>query len=426
MVFIHTGDLHLGCNLSEESALSKLYMDVLDEILENALEHRAPLLISGDFFDHYAVSYTLMIEVARRLRRLREAGVEVVAVQGNHDNARGGRGVLDLYSETGLIKLTRYEEREGYLVLHPLKAGGYVFYGVPGFRNQAESRYIKERRVRFTGVGEAGGAPIIVLAHVSVEFAGFKPSAYSEIYGDMDVLENELWSILPGGTRYVALGHVHIPIPFERKFKSNTAYPGAPIGMGINDLRDTARLSGKGVGRRILLVDVEGDIPSVEALELESAPRVFYEKTGFNSIEELKKYLEQAVKTHGDHHAFIIDVEELKTGEAGGLTPFIQELQQKHGKLVYIRLPGETGFEDFFTGVQPPPQATGLTLEDIEDMVLREQAGRLGLPVEKIREILRLLYEERGEKGRRYYQDLYEELKRALRESYSRGRNSGG
>ncbi|ACL10939.1 DNA double-strand break repair protein mre11 [Desulfurococcus amylolyticus 1221n] len=424
MMIIHTGDLHLGCSLSRESPLARFYIDVLKELVEKAIREKAIVLISGDFFDHYDVSYSLMIEVARYLRQLRDNNIEVVVVPGNHDNARSGRGVLDLFNEAGLIKLTRYEEIGGHLLLYPLRINDYDFYGVPGFRNQAESKYIKENRVKFVKKNNENN--VIILAHVSVEFAGFRPRDYNRQYGMIDVVENELWRIMPSGIKYVALGHIHIPIPQERKFKSNIAYPGAPIGMNIEDLRETALLERKGVRRRFLMVDLEGDLPLVEAVELESSPKIMYEKASYISIDELRKHISSIVKDGADYHGFIFEakVEGLKDEQVNELRSFIQEIQRSYNKLVYLRLPEVSGVENVFAGYDIHQVDTGsLSIEEIEEKILNEYAGKLGLriPIEKIKEILRLLYEEKGERGRYYYKELYEKIKSILQESYKGG-----
>lgn len=429
MIYIHTGDLHLGCTLSERGPLAEFYLKILEEIADKAILEKAPVLVAGDFFDSYNPdNYTLMTKVAESLRRLRDSGISVIAVQGNHDNARSRHGVLDFYDASGLLKLTRYEEKEGWLVLYPLRIGDQVFYGIPGFRNQAESRYIKEKRVVFKGLDEARKNSLIILAHVSIEFAGFKPSSYSYMYGRMDVLRDEFTGVLPPETRYVALGHIHLPIPSERVFKSNIAYPGAPIGMNAMDLRDSARLEKAGVKRRILLVDISSDTPLVKAFELQNTPRVIHEKVYTSNLDELKKHLEKTIRDYTDYHSFIIDVEGLRIESSGELSRIVQELQRKHSKLIHLKLTGEESVKSILVGFNPSIEVTGeLSVDELEAEILKEYVEKQGLriPFEKVHEILRLMYEEREEKGESFYRSLYDKIKEALREIYGKAENVG-
>jgi len=429
MLFIHTGDIHIGCSLSEKGSLDKFYMNVLNEIVEKALTEKTPILISGDLFDQPAISFSLLVDVARYFRRLREAGVDVIVVQGNHDNSRSGRGALDLYSEAGLIRLTRYEEKEGLLVLNPLDMGDYIVYGIPGFRNQAESRYIRERRVKLIEPATGWSKPIIVLAHVSVSFAGFKPSDYSDRYGRIDVLENELWGILPAKTRYIALGHIHLPIPVDKRFKSNIAYPGAPIGMNISDLKESYELAEKDIKRRILLVDTDGDTPVVEAVELESTPKVLYSEGTYLSIDDLRRHVRDTVRDRVDYDVFIFDAKGLKPEEYGGVQALIDELRRQYGKYIRVVLREKTSIEGVFAGDYAlSMDSRGLSIEEIEEKAIREYAEKLGIgiPIDRLKEILELLYREKGEAGRSFYSSLYEELKKVFREVYQGGGEGGG
>lgn len=91
--FLHAADLHLDSplrGLEAEGAPVEIIRDASREALgglvDLALEEKVALvLLAGDLFDGSWIETRTGLYFAAQMRRLREAGIEVLAVRGNHD-----------------------------------------------------------------------------------------------------------------------------------------------------------------------------------------------------------------------------------------------------------------------------------------------------------------------------------------------------
>ncbi|HEV7842962.1 MAG TPA: exonuclease SbcCD subunit D [Pyrinomonadaceae bacterium] len=87
MKFLHIADIHLGCrryNLEERT--KDFFRAWADVIHKHAIPNRVDfVLICGDFFDRRNVDPQAMNHAMVGLMALKEAGIPVVAIEGNHD-----------------------------------------------------------------------------------------------------------------------------------------------------------------------------------------------------------------------------------------------------------------------------------------------------------------------------------------------------
>ena len=96
-LFVHTADLHLAPRSStitkKDPKTNRLIRDLdMERAFEDAVTEtlsQKPLpsafVIAGDIFDTYRGSSDAFISVVNQIRRLRAAGVHVIAIAGNHD-----------------------------------------------------------------------------------------------------------------------------------------------------------------------------------------------------------------------------------------------------------------------------------------------------------------------------------------------------
>jgi hypothetical protein len=351
------------------------------------------LLIAGDFFDDDRVHYDVIIRVAKQLKKLRDHGVRVVVSPGNHDLARSRDGVLDLLSSVGLIHLTRFEEAKGWLILDPLvfENDKIVFYGVPGFRGSSnkEVEYLKQGTTLFRDSSMYKNYYVVVLAHIQTRFSGYDPSRYSWRYGSLYLEYEDFLRRMPANTRYIALGHLHLPIPYDESFRSKAAYPGAPIGIDLNDFRDTCELTSKGIHRRVLRVDLASDTPFLKTIKLDHAPKALCTTLQTDSLEDARTQVKKIVKDieQGEYVILVVDVES-KRLTVSDIARLNYELNKEfRDKRVYLRL----AFHGVIEEHEYPlirvnlESASDFSIDELELKVIQEYVSkkRIGLSAEK-------------------------------------------
>jgi len=107
--FLHLSDVHLGCrryNLEERTKdfFRSWYDAVTRHAIPNAVDF---VLIAGDFFDRRNIDPQTMNHAMLGLQSLKEAGIPVVAIEGNHDR----RDAVSPYS------WMRSFSQAGYMIL---------------------------------------------------------------------------------------------------------------------------------------------------------------------------------------------------------------------------------------------------------------------------------------------------------------------
>jgi DNA repair exonuclease SbcCD nuclease subunit len=135
MKFLHLADIHLGCrryNLEERTRdFFRAWQDV---IVTHAIPNNIDfMLIAGDFFDRRNIDPQAMNHAMLGLEMLREAGIPVLTIEGNHDQheALSDFSWLRSLSQWGYLKLLEpSRDEEGRLTLDPWNedehSGSYV------------------------------------------------------------------------------------------------------------------------------------------------------------------------------------------------------------------------------------------------------------------------------------------------------------
>src|SRR5438270_1170107 len=135
MRFLHLADIHLGCRRYNLEERTKDFFRAWYDIIENHAisNHVDFVLIAGDFFDRRNIDPQAMNHAIAGLERLKNAGVPVIAIEGNHDqrDAVSDHSWMRSLSEWGYIKLLEpTRDKEGNLMLVPWdeeeRAGSYI------------------------------------------------------------------------------------------------------------------------------------------------------------------------------------------------------------------------------------------------------------------------------------------------------------
>ena len=120
MKFLHLADIHLGCrryNVEERTA--DFFRAWSDVIVRHALPHEVDfVLICGDFFNSRKVDPQAMNHAIIGLQMLQEAGIPVVAIEGNHDqhesDAVNRFSWMRSLSQWGFLRLLEPDTRDGF------------------------------------------------------------------------------------------------------------------------------------------------------------------------------------------------------------------------------------------------------------------------------------------------------------------------
>jgi DNA repair exonuclease SbcCD nuclease subunit len=207
---IHVADTHLGRRRLDGRLPEADFARAFDDIAGEAIVRGADvLLVAGDLFDRPVVDPPELRQAQRVLGKLKDAGIPVVAIAGNHDKA-----LINSDEPTWLD----YLAEDDLLILLSTR------FGPEGPRLDAWNRETKRGAwidlggVRFTGAGYLGAATphkfrqiverlVDGLVHVVLLHAG--PQYF---VGEGGGFGREDLAFAESRVAYLALGHIHKPM----------------------------------------------------------------------------------------------------------------------------------------------------------------------------------------------------------------------
>ncbi len=250
---VHVADTHLGYRQYGRVEREKDVYDVFEEVVDLAVRERVDLFVlAGDVFHSPSPPPQALRVAYRQLLRLRDAGIPVAAVMGDHDRPRrahlpalvllqellgSGFYLLGLPTSQG-PRNTRVEVRT--------RSGARVF--LAGLSNMKGPSARRELLALLRGLKPPEAVPSVLVLHQGLaEAAG---PEYELQLGE-----------LPRGFSYYALGHIHVTRVY-RLGDSRVVYPGSIEALK----RDEARQQEK---RYAALAEVGPGGSRVELVELE-------------------------------------------------------------------------------------------------------------------------------------------------------------
>lgn len=310
MRFLHVADIHLGCrryNLEERTKdFFRAWYDVIEK---HAIPNRIDfLLIAGDFFDRRNIDPQAMNHAIAGLERLKEAGIPVIAIEGNHDqrDAVSDHSWMRSLSEWGFIKLLEpTRDEEGHLALVPWneedRTGSYV--DIAGARIFGSHWYGASATAAIPILADAlrhassDGLFNILLLHTDVEGQTSRPIPAVPVAKLKELKQ------LVG---YVALGHTH-----KRFDLDGWAFnPGSLEPTSIDEYREER-------GAFLIEVDEEHNITSAYINDYVQRPfqRLSFDVSGVEDAEAVHtgvmSMIEREARTHtadSDQPAPIIEI----------------------------------------------------------------------------------------------------------------------
>jgi DNA repair exonuclease SbcCD nuclease subunit len=225
MKFMHIADVHLGYQqygVGERfNDFSRAYLSLADQAVAEGIDF---LLLAGDLFHNRSME-PLSLQVAiRGLEKLKQAGIPVLAVEGNHEKAfyRDQQSWMEFLDSMGYLKLLspRFEEGEAIIEPYGDQRGAYVdldqgvrVYGMKYF-GASTSTAVKSFAENLENIDHSHVSYSILMMHAGLE----GQLAYTGRLKHNDV------ALLREKVDYVALGHIHKPYEVDHWIYN----PGSP------------------------------------------------------------------------------------------------------------------------------------------------------------------------------------------------------
>lgn len=213
--FLHVADIHLGYDRydSPERTIDFFYTfsDVLHRYgLQESVDF---VLIAGDLFEHRSILPSVLNQAELALRPLRDAGIPVLAIEGNHDNRPYG---------TNTSWLKYLAQRDFLILLEPLPGENGEFMFEPWDGDRKLGSYIDlDCGIRVVGSRWYGAAAPTAISHLAAAVADLPPGPFGTVLMFHHGMEGQVarysgalkyGEILPlkeAGVDYLALGHIH-------------------------------------------------------------------------------------------------------------------------------------------------------------------------------------------------------------------------
>lgn len=219
MDFVHTADIHLGFVQYGLIERFKDYARAFKQIVDYAISVDTEcVLICGDMFHHRSINSPTYVQAYRLLSSLKEAGIPVVAIEGNHDLAleRDRYSWLAALEAQGLITLLN--PTQDAIIAHTQVGDTSIF----GTRWLGSSTAHHIPRIAEEIAARERAEHTVLMMHCALEGTSIRSGVVP--MGSLMQLKEHV--------DYLALGHYHIP--FER---DGWIYnPGSPEMVSLGDL----------------------------------------------------------------------------------------------------------------------------------------------------------------------------------------------
>lgn len=212
MKYLHISDVHLGCTRYHLDESPRDFFDAWFDVLQKyAIDEEVDFVImGGDFFHKRSVPPETMNYAFAGLNLLKDKGIPVVSIEGNHDQKHNDSEFSWLRSlaNWNLLYLLEPTIKEGKMYYEPWnddkKRGGFIDIGKARIFGSdwfgASSNKAIPQLTDLIGENQREGAFHILLLHTDVEGHQTHP---------IPALTIENLKKLKSVTNYVGLGHTH-------------------------------------------------------------------------------------------------------------------------------------------------------------------------------------------------------------------------
>lgn len=274
MKFLHIADVHLGCTRYQLPESQRDFFDAwIDVLLKYAIGEKVDfVLMAGDFFHKRQIPPETMNYAFAGLSLLKDHGIPVVSIEGNHDQKHTDTEYSWLRSleNWGLIKLLEPRNIDGDFVYEPWDLdsdnyvrGGFIDIGRARIFGSAwygaSANWAIPMLTKAIGEHRRDGAFHILMLHTDVEGHQTHP---------IPALTLANLKELKAVTEYVAIGHTHMCFEID-----NWAFnPGSLEITKIDEFQET---------RGAWLVEVDDD-NSVNAQHVRDYVQRPFQRLGYD------------------------------------------------------------------------------------------------------------------------------------------------
>ena len=213
--FLHVADIHLGYDRYDSPERTKDFFYTFCDVLQRygVQEEVDFVLVAGDLFEHRSILPSVLNQAELALRSLRDTGIPVLAIEGNHDSRPYG---------TNTSWLRYLAERDFLILLEPLPGEQGEFVLRPWDAQRRLGGYIDlPCGVRVVGSRWYGSVAPTAIASLAQSVAQLPAGPHSTVLMFHHGLEGQVAryagalkysEILPlkeAGVDYLALGHIH-------------------------------------------------------------------------------------------------------------------------------------------------------------------------------------------------------------------------
>jgi DNA repair exonuclease SbcCD nuclease subunit len=268
MKIYHTADIHLGRRRLDGRLPDDDIVAAFRYIALEAIREKADIfLLAGDLFDRPQVDPPHLRQAQDVLRLLKDAGIPVIAIEGNHDkqfvNSDAPTWVTFL-AEDDLLMLLRPEFYAEGVRLNEwdtksrsgawLEIGGVRFMGA-GYLGAATPNKVRQIIEQLPA-----GQPNVLLLHAGPEYFVGEGGGFTK--DDLQMIKQKVC--------YLALGHIHKPM-IHGGWACN---PGSPENCDLREAVYSLGKDGQSVGRGYAVLELDPNRPDQPVfLEIRSNPR---------------------------------------------------------------------------------------------------------------------------------------------------------
>ncbi len=288
--FVHAADLHLGYSQYGLEARRQDFDNSFKEIVDKTIELKPDfMIIAGDLFHQPRPSNVTLENTIRSFKRLKDADIPVLTVDGSHDSAPNTITGTILYPLDSAGLIHHLPRHSGACWFKPDSC--YV-YGIPNFHNKHKAQ---EALPKF--IAENPPAPVERLFNIFVFHGALDLPNIAPPYIEAELSPGQI----PDGFNYYAAGHVHER--FLGTFKTGTlAYSGCVETTDYREAKDPK-------GFLYVKVDEKGQ-SNTECIDLATTRRFIILEQDFPCMtsEKITEIAAQQVKDNDEEGTIIIPI----------------------------------------------------------------------------------------------------------------------